>query len=104
MDTRCKESSLVIEARPPRQHAPHIQSFAIDLPKHIFRQHPFARAVVMGASGSVNVVIPAEETVLHWVHPSLQSHLHAARTLVPNRDFPLDIPVLRTATVAHFEL
>ena len=63
-------ATLEIEARPPGQHAANVQAFALDLGIHVFRPHSLRRALVMRATGAVNVMIPAVESVLHRIDPA----------------------------------
>src|SRR6476661_5104211 len=60
-------ATLEIKARPPRQNAADVQSFPLNLPEHVRRRHSFRRRRVVRASGSVDVVIAAEESELRRV-------------------------------------
>ena len=52
-----EELALVIVARSPIQHGSDAQTFAENVPHHVFRLHALGRALVVAAARGVNVVI-----------------------------------------------
>ena len=60
---RCEELPLMIESRPPRQHAADVEPLSLDLAEHVGRVHALRRRGVVGAARGVDVVIAAVETV-----------------------------------------
>src|SRR5438876_5829150 len=104
MNARTKEPPLIIEARPPGQDAANVESFPIDLEKHIFRADTFGRTGVMRATRSVNMMIAAVESVVHWIDPTLQLHLQVGRRARSNRDLSPKRSILRPARVLHGQM
>ena len=71
---RREELPLVIEARPPGQHAADVQPLALDLQEHVRRIHAFGRGRVVRAAGRVDVVVAAVEAVRRRIDPALELH------------------------------
>src|SRR6185295_8507049 len=72
VDARCEKLSLIIEAWPPGEHAPDIQSFAFDLFEHVLGRNAFGGARVMRAAGAMDVMIAAIETGRRRVNPPFE--------------------------------
>src|SRR5438270_13050792 len=71
VDTAAKELLLIIEARSPRQVAPHFQIFAQAMTDHVGRQHAFARFRVMRAARGMNMVVAGPPTQPRGIDPAL---------------------------------
>ena len=98
-----EKTSLIIEARPPRQHASDVKSFTVHLHKHVLRSHSLGRIRVVRATGPVNVMVAAVKTVGHRIDPAFQLHRDLRGRARWNGNLAPKAPIFRAAVIVHCE-
>src|SRR6516225_10024214 len=76
----CEEFLLVVVARAPRQHTAHVQSFALYLPRHVFRAHALSRVLIVRAASRMHMMIAGIPAILRGINPSLHLKFNAVVT------------------------
>ena len=94
---RRKKLALIREARPPGEHAPDVQPFALDLPEHVLGRHTFRGTRIMRATGAVDMMITAVETVRGGLNPAFEFEGKFHLRALGNRHFAAQPSILGAA-------